>query len=99
MNQQRLVKTSKEERGEKTPGAPSELNLRKTGVNRVGSGLNRSLIACVQSVSAEMGKMVEEMRVLQLLLVGSANLSDRGQTVGSQEGIVIECYYGVFYLG
>lgn len=99
MNQQRLAKTSKEERGEETQGFVSELNLRKRGINRMRSGLKRSLIACVQSVSAEIGKMVEEMRVLQLLLVGSANLFAREQTVGSQEGIVIECYYGVFYLG
>lgn len=91
--------------GRGNPGVVKELNLGKREVKRVESDLNRSVIACVQSVLWEMGGKVEEMRVLQSFPVGSANAFDRGQ-----DGIVIEegmddtylfvaChrYYGVFH--
>lgn len=103
MNRQKLVNMSKGGRG--NPGVVSELNLGKREVKRVEFGLNRSVIACVQSVSLEMGGKVEEMRVLQSLPVGSANAFDWGW-----DGIVIERgmddkylfvawhrYYGVFH--
>lgn len=81
-------------------GVVGWLNLGRRGVKRVGSGLNMSsglekawsVIACVQSVLPEMGRMVEEMRVLQSYPVGSRNSFGRGQVLMAvgQEGIVIE---------
>lgn len=89
----------KKERGE-TQGVVGGLNLGKRGAKRVGPGLNMSsglekawsVIACVQSVSPEMGRLVEEMRMPQSCPVGSRNSFGRGQVLMAvgQEGIVIE---------
>jgi hypothetical protein len=89
----------KKGRGE-TRGVVGGLNSGRRGVNRVGSGLNMrsglekawSVIACLQRVSPEMGRLVEEMRMPQSCPVGSRNSFGRGQVLMAvgQEGIVIE---------
>lgn len=89
----------KKERGEPR-GVVGGLHLGKRGVNRVGSGLNMSsgtekawpVIACLQCVLPEMGRLVEETKMPQSCPVGSRNSFGQGQALMAvgQEGIVIE---------
>lgn len=64
-----------------TNGLVGGMNLEKRGVKRMGSGLDASgtlekawpVVAYARNVSSEMDGMVEEMRELGSLLVGSTN--------------------------